>query len=117
MNSENQTSPPLPSGEQLSTAHSKPRLNLLPFFAALFAPPVVTLLSALVGFRDFPVVCAVVSSALGGIACGVMLGMRAGKTTGTRVALGILFTLIFVVVCFVMSFMGCMAGGFKVRMQ
>lgn len=117
MNTENQTPAPLVPEAPPSTVNPKPRLNLWLFFAALLMPPVITFLSASSGLKDAPVVWALVGSGLGGAACGVMLGRRFGKTTTSRVLLGILFAFLFAVVCFVMSFMGCLASGFKVNMH
>lgn len=117
MNTENQSPPSESPGEPQPPISLQPRLPVWWFLAALFAPPVLTFLSALARLGDAAIPIALLGSGMGGLACGVLLGRRVGGSTSTRVAFGILFTLIFAIVCFVLSFMGCMAGGFKVNMH
>src|SRR5689334_17705579 len=71
------------------------KINWFLFFAVFLAPPLLTLLSAIVnkGHSNEGVSppTAILGGAAAGITCGVLLALRLGRTKPTRVALGILF--------------------------
>ena len=89
------------------------KINWLVFFAVLLAPPVVTLLAAMIDFEGLAVGTPFVGGAIAGIACGIMLAFRVGRTRAVRVLLSFVFTAVFAVLSFALSFAGCMTGGFN----
>jgi hypothetical protein len=97
------------------------KINWWIFFAIFLAPPLLTLLAALLTREhaggDTPPFVAVVGGVSSGIVCGVMLALRVGKTTETRVLLGILFCVVLAVVCVTLSCFGCLAGGYQLMLH
>jgi drug/metabolite transporter (DMT)-like permease len=89
------------------------KINWLIFFAAMFVPTVITILSVQTGSKDTPPIVALLGSGVSGIICGAMLGRRFGRTPETKIALGVVFILVMGAACIAMNCFGCLAGGYK----
>jgi len=84
------------------------------FLAALFAPPVLTLLAAMADHRGGAAPAMMfLGGAAGGLTAGVMLGCRVGRTTPTKALLGVLFAGIGVVAVITLSGLGCALGDYR----
>ncbi len=114
-------------GRGLPAAESDPAHALTPFrikwrwfWLALLAPPVLTLLSALLMRLAAPTAnnesvspfIALVGSAGGGIAGGIIVGLKRGETIPERVLTSIACAVAFSVLCLILSFAGCNLGGY-----
>jgi hypothetical protein len=89
------------------------------FFVCLFAPVLLTMLSARLSSQAAGVAVLIVllGGPVSGGMCGVMLSRRLGRTTESRVLLGMLLVPVMMAVCVVMNFFGCVAAGntFNIR--
>lgn len=90
-------------------------------FGALLAPPLLTLLTALLcrgrSNEGVSPTVGLLGGGAGGIAFGIMLALRLGKTTSARVGMAIVFSVIFMVVCIMLSCFGCLVGGYQMRLE
>lgn len=108
----NSSNPP-PIEPPQAPAPIQHKVNWLIFFAALLAPPVLTLFAAMSKSDGAAVACPLIGGGIVGIICGIMLARRVGRTQGSRVLLGFVFTAVFGFLSFALGFVGCMMGGFK----
>lgn len=112
---------PKPTPSVAEEPPSRYKINWWIFFAALLAPPLLTLLVAFLGSgnsnEQVSPMIAFFGGAAGGIASGIMLALRLGRTTGTRILLGILFSAGFAIVCVTLSCFGCLAGGYRLDLR
>jgi hypothetical protein len=91
------------------------------FFAALLAPPLLTLMAAYLNKgqanEGVSPVIGIVGGAAGGIICGVLLALRMQKTIAARVVLAVLLSAVLGIVCIMLSFFGCMVGGYVLKFE
>ena len=120
-------------GQSLPPASPDPASILPPvkikwrwFWLALLAPPVLTMLSALVmqlawpamaGNEPISPVVAFSVSIIGGIASGIIIGIKRGQTKSERIINSIVCSIVFSIVCLVLSIAGCSAGGYHFVIQ
>ncbi len=88
------------------------------FLGALFGPPVLTALAAMLDHRG-PAAAALMflGGAAGGLVVGVMLGCRLGKTTPTKALLSVVLAGISVVAVVALSGFGCALGGYQINVH
>lgn len=94
-----------------------PKLHWPVLLGALLLPPILTLVTAQAGWKDFPVWFPFIGSALAGLVCGILLGRRLGKTTTAVVLLSILFVIVFAALSFALCFGGCLVGGYQFNLH
>jgi hypothetical protein len=92
------------------------KIRWLVFFCVLLTPPVMTLISAVLGKgqagESASPAIGFFGGAAAGIACGVMLAFRFGRSISARVLLGLFCSAAMAVVCIMLSLFGCEAGGY-----
>jgi hypothetical protein len=112
---------PIKNPESIQAAPAGPKPSWLWFWAALLAPPVLTLLTAFLTRHTTnggaPVAIALLGGGAGGIVCGIILGVRLGSNPGARVGLALLLAFIMVPVCIITCFFGCSLGGYQMDMK
>lgn len=86
--------------------------------AALFGPPLLTALAAMVDRRG-PAAPALMflGGAAGGLVAGVMMGCRFGKTTPTKALLSVVLAGISAVAVVALSGFGCALGGYQINVH
>lgn len=107
------TTPPPEPAPQLPHA----KINWLIFFAAMFVPTIITIISVQTKRQDSPPIVALVGGGVSGIICGAMLGRRFGRTRELKIVLGIVFAFVMGAACIGMNCFGCLASGFKLDLR
>jgi hypothetical protein len=112
---------PKPTPPVTEPAVKQFKINWWIFFAALLAPPLLTLIAAYLnkGQANEGVSPGIglFGGAAGGIICGVLLALRTRKTTAAKVALAVLLSVALGIVCIMLSFFGCMVGGYVLKLE
>ena len=96
------------------------KFHALLFFAALLAPPLLTLLAASLTDKSndgLPVGIGFFGGGAAGILCGILLGIFLGTKPVSRFILSFVFVAVFVPVCVFLCFLGCSAGGFQLNLH
>ena len=90
------------------------RFAWLLFLLALFVPPMLTTLAALMDRKGASAPALMfLGGAAGGIVAGTVLGCRIGGSTRMKVGLSVIFAGIMAVVVITMCGFGCAAGGYQ----
>lgn len=84
------------------------------FLAALFGPPLLTSLAAMMDHRGAAAPALMfLGGAAGGVVAGIMLGCRFGKTPPAKVGLSVLLAGVTVVAVIAMCGFGCALGNYR----
>ena len=109
----NPTTPP-PVDPAVPAAPVRARFLWPLFLAAVFVPPVLTTLAALMDRRGAAAPALMfLGGAAGGITAGVILGCRVGKTGGGKVVLSFVFAGLMAVAVIGLCGVGCAMGDYK----
>lgn len=88
------------------------------FLAALFGPPILTMLAALMDNRGAAApALMLLGGGAGGLVAGIMLGCRLGRTTTAKVLLGMVLSGVAVIAVITLCGVGCGLGNYKVSFQ
>lgn len=60
---------------------------------------------------------ALLSAAIGAIACGIMVGLRRGASVPARIGISVLCSALLFVVCLILAFIGCNVGGYHLTIR
>jgi amino acid transporter len=107
------TSPTATPSPERAPQLARAKTNWLVFFAAMFVPPIVTIISVQTKQQDPPPIVALLGGGVSGIICGAMLGRRFGRTRELKIVLGIVFAFVMGAACVVMNSFSCLASGYK----